>query len=351
MESREETIRVKQETNDTWYDANEDDDFDSVDSCEAENLSFHEPSTSNVNEATALHENLGDETFIEYECKDFKPELKSLSTSICKTEHQSCVPAVKTGNQAQTSSLGEKSSTILIKKERKFDKDSLCRNTSQEKSPLNTRINSTRKKIKSHECAICRKSFDYQSYLKRHMTVHTGKKPFKCEICCKSFSQKINLKSHMTAVHDRSKFFECDVCHQSFKYFQMLKNHEKAIHIRSEFLKCKICLKSFSSKSNLNIHIDAVHVRIKPFECEICHNSFSRKDHLINHINSVHDQNKPFKCEICHKSYYRKGILNAHINAVHYRSKPFECDFCHKTSSEKGNLRRHITSVHNRSKL
>ncbi|KAL7304373.1 hypothetical protein TKK_0003172 [Trichogramma kaykai] len=142
MESREETIRVKQETNDTWYDANEDDDFDSVDSCEAENLSFHEPSTSNVNEATALHENLGDETFIEYECKDFKPELKSLSTSICKTEHQSCVPAVKTGNQAQTSSL-------------------------------------VHDRSKFFECDICLKSF--------------------------SSKKKGNLRRHITSVHNRSK--------------------------------------------------------------------------------------------------------------------------------------------------
>ncbi|XP_060586699.1 zinc finger protein 836-like [Ruditapes philippinarum] len=51
-----------------------------------------------------------------------------------------------------------------------------------------------------HSCEFCGKYFRNMSWLKRHLTMHTGERPFKCHICGKGFGVKGNLMHHM-AVH------------------------------------------------------------------------------------------------------------------------------------------------------
>ena len=50
-------------------------------------------------------------------------------------------------------------------------------------------VSQTRQKFK-FICVTCKKSFKYNSDLKRHERVHTGEKPFKCDMCSKSYQQK-----------------------------------------------------------------------------------------------------------------------------------------------------------------
>lgn len=61
-----------------------------------------------------------------------------------------------------------------------------------------SRVNDTG--VPGHACTVCGKMFRNLSWLKRHMTSHTGERPFKCEICGKAFGLKGNLRHHM-ALH------------------------------------------------------------------------------------------------------------------------------------------------------
>ncbi|MCK5893446.1 MAG: C2H2-type zinc finger protein [Endozoicomonadaceae bacterium] len=47
------------------------------------------------------------------------------------------------------------------------------------------------------QCDTCSKIFTHCSYLKLHLLIHTGEKPYKCNICTKRFTQKGSLTRHM----------------------------------------------------------------------------------------------------------------------------------------------------------
>ncbi|XP_014233023.1 uncharacterized protein LOC106656525 [Trichogramma pretiosum] len=115
MESSGNVIRVKKEANDTWLDANVDKNFNSVESWDVKNCETSEFHKSSENEA--LRMKLDEEIFIDFDYKNVKLELESLSISTCNTECQSYSPIVKVEDQIRTSYSNERELNIPIEKE------------------------------------------------------------------------------------------------------------------------------------------------------------------------------------------------------------------------------------------
>lgn len=132
-----------------------------------------------------------------------------------------------------------------------------------------------------HVCSLCQKSFKFQSFLNRHMTLHTGERQHKCTMCDKSFTRKSNLDTHM-------------ITHTS------LKPH-----------KCSECAKCFVKKSHLKRHM-LIHTGEKPYECTVCPKTFSLKAHLKIHL-LTHTGERPHKCTECNKTFTRITRLNSHM--------------------------------------
>lgn len=64
--------------------------------------------------------------------------------------------------------------------------------------------------IQSFACTVCNKVFKKTSYLQRHMTLHSGQRPYSCPYCDKSFRLPNVLMKHKRT-HTGERPYECEV--------------------------------------------------------------------------------------------------------------------------------------------
>lgn len=64
--------------------------------------------------------------------------------------------------------------------------------------------------IQSFACTVCNKVFKKASYLQRHITLHSGQKPYNCPYCDKSFRLPNVLVKHKRT-HTGERPYECEV--------------------------------------------------------------------------------------------------------------------------------------------
>nr|CAI5868401.1 unnamed protein product [Callosobruchus analis] len=184
--------------------------------------------------------------------------------------------------------------------------------------------------------------------VKRHMSVHTGLKPYSCAICHTSFTQSGSLATHMKK-HDNIRGIDiskktieqspylCPYCGKAFKHSSSLTTHVRS-HNEDKPYFCMECDMRFVSNGKLTTHM-RIHTGERPYICKYCGSSFSQSTTLKKHIRS-HLGTKDYKCQQCNKTFATSYYLNIH-KRKHTGEQPLKCNICARAFSDPKNLKQH----------
>lgn len=188
-------------------------------------------------------------------------------------------------------------------------------------------LHGTRRRMKTHPCELCNKTFPSRSKLERHFLIHTGQKPFKCSSCGKSFRQSTHLKIHQL-MHTEERPFQCCFCQKGFKIQSKLMKH-KQLHARNK------------SVSNIIYKGKTKHLRPQKLS-EGRMDSFENADTFKLQENDPHDVYLiyvvPFQCPVCEQCFETEEVLNLHKCYLRDEKSPSCTTACSRTVSMKSKI-------------
>jgi len=200
----------------------------------------------------------------------------------------------------------------------------------------------------SHTCPKCAKTFSSPAYMKTHMRIHTGERPFSCNSCGKSFNDRTALRNH-DKTHTNERPYSCNTCGKSFRRSDSLKYHA-ASHTGDRPFICAHCAKSFKNQRDLKMHEKCVHGDGSAaggedrnsgiHACNDCNMICESLSALKFHKRITHGQGKTYDCEYCGKKCLASSQLEIHLRS-HTGDKPFKCSHCDKAFRRQSHLQVH----------
>ena len=161
--------------------------------------------------------------------------------------------------------------------------------------PKNTSSKSSAINVPTTSCPICGKMFYSLHYIKGHMRIHTGEKPYQCSICSREFTVRQNLTKHQR-IHTGEKRYSCPYCGKLFGDSQSMKRHTR------------------------------IHTGETPYQCGMCAARFRYREMYIQHM-------KDHSCHVlqCGKGRPRNSMLRTN-------SQPLETVTAGGVDSESGTI-------------
>ncbi|KAJ6646328.1 Transcription factor grauzone [Pseudolycoriella hygida] len=197
------------------------------------------------------------------------------------------------------------------------------------------------------QCEICKKNFAKSYILRSHMKVNHVKdedKNFECHICGLRFVIISFLKRHINRVHRKIHTHICELCAKTFKSGKSYERHFTNFHSDiSQKVQCDMCGKWLKHKDSLKKHI--IWHNSKTATCGVCGRVSSNIRALRAHMQSAHRE-ASLECTICGKMFKKQQVLKEHM-AIHAGiTDLYTCTFCTKTFRSNSNMYSHRKRAH-----
>ncbi|XP_061114110.1 zinc finger protein 892-like [Conger conger] len=194
---------------------------------------------------------------------------------------------------------------------------------------VNSSVKAIGTSVSDTQCLHCGRNFSSRSNLKKHMLVHSGRRPYSCPDCGQTFNQSGNVlrhqRSHHHGHHKASNQGEATMTSQrkTRKSSQRLRVTRKESTdpeglgnapagqsaVRAQFL-CYMCGRGFLSQDSLEIH-EQGHRKERPYRCPHCNRGFAHVQNFSRHL-LVHTGEKPWHCSDCGRCFNQASNLNRH---------------------------------------
>uniref|UniRef100_A0A0X3PJ05 Zinc finger protein 236 n=1 Tax=Schistocephalus solidus TaxID=70667 RepID=A0A0X3PJ05_SCHSO len=153
-------------------------------------------------------------------------------------------------------------------------------------------------------CLLCNKKASSFYAARRHLSTHTGAKPYSCPICSKSFTQMSSVKTHIVLHNDAGRF-HCEYCSKIFNYEHNLNAHVWRHHRNIQNLR---------DSQNTDCTVETCQKNLTVFDLKRVNLSvFSAITTILSVLSSsLHGFNLRFHCRYCFFSFKHKSTLHLH---------------------------------------
>jgi uncharacterized Zn-finger protein len=103
------------------------------------------------------------------------------------------------------------------------------------------------------QCSACPKSFNSSAYLRDHMNVHSGKRPYKCPDCSATFMTQSVFSRHRQK-HKSVVACPYEECGVKFRNLSEQVKHVNRVHSTAGTYVCSKCGKLFMDKDKMMSH-------------------------------------------------------------------------------------------------
>ena len=230
-----------------------------------------------------------------------------------------------------------------------------------------------------YQCALCDKTFDKASSLRRHgRMLHGDVMPFQCDHCDEGFIAKSALIEHVRICHNEKSFHLDDK--SKVELNETVENASTSVSIHSKQInecsdmtqisdnqnvnrfECAQCKMLFRTEDRLHKHLaTATHKSEQRYECDVCGKSFKTENHLKEHERIHLEKTLDFKFNIKEEaegkfSSIGEPVIKSETQDDNYATEEsgepeepqssFQCDKCDKGFEAKSALTEHMKTDH-----